>query len=267
MLLAIDTRADVSSACPDVSGRYSISGVGDTLGDTLDVLHAKQAGFADSGIELHGAVDGELTVGVKSGATGAWSTRAVAVLHEDTDFDCKDGALVVRPRTHTSRKTTDGIWYEGASTISLSRQGGEIAIGVRFTGTQRITLYSYESANVSIPRLGTRTTLAESIRWNAYTDPVVPPAPTPAETAELDVRGLLTAGVLGNVIMGWLGREEDGIEVTFNAPHSGDIAPFEQRLHAAAIEYRMKQPPIWTNGAYYMVLVIEPPHRPAKRND
>lgn len=259
MLLVIGRNADASSACPDVTGRYSISGFSSALGDTLDMLHARQAGFSDSGIELHGAVDGTLSVGVKSGRISAWSNGPVAVLSEGKDFDCTGGALVFHPHPSASRKADDGAFYSGSSRVSLSRGGGDLAINVRFSGSQRTTLYSYDSANVSIPRFGTRTTLNDTIRWGPYTEPVEPVV-VKVPKGELDVRGLLTSSVVGNVIMGWVSTEKTGVEVTFNAPHSDDIEPFEQRLHAAGIDYRMKRPPIWTNGAYYLVLVIQPPH-------
>jgi hypothetical protein len=228
----------------------------------LATTRASQAGFQDSGIELHGAVDGDLTVGAKSGRTGAWSTSPVLVLRKGQDFECEGGVLVFRPYTDTSRKADDGTWYAGVSTISLSPQaGGQHAIDVSFTGSQRTTLYSYDSANISIPRLGTRTTLKDAIRLPVYSDPVAPVVDTPVTPqAELEVRRLLTASVLGNVRMGWVSTEKNGVEVTLNAPTSDDIGPFEDRLRDAAIDYRMKAAPIWTNNAYYMVLVIQPRH-------
>jgi hypothetical protein len=125
-------------------------------------------------------------------------------------------------------------------------------------------LYSRDSANVSIPRSGTRTTLKDAIHWPAYTDPAPVVATPITPTAELEVRNLLTAQVLGNVTMGWVSTEKDGVEVTFNAPHSDDIGSFEDRLRNAAIDYRMKAAPIWTNNAYYMVLVIQPRHDEAQ---
>jgi hypothetical protein len=259
LMVAISGGATAADRCPDVSGRYSVTGFGTALGDALETLHARQAEFLDSGVELHGAADGDLGVGVKSGSTGAWSTSPVVVLRKGKDFDCKDGAIGFRPDTDTHRKTDDGTRYSGASTVSLSAQGGQLVINVSFSGSQRISLYSYESANVSIPRLGTRTTLKEVIRLPAYAEPVVPVVAKPVTpTAELAVRNQLTTRVLGNVIMGWVSAEKDGVEVTLNAPHSDDIAPLEERLRAAAIDYRIKQAPIWTNGAYYLVLVVQP---------
>jgi len=257
-LLAIGPRAYAASACPDVSGRYTITGFGKTLGDALATMRASQAGFRDSGLELHGVVDGELTVGVKSGRSGGWS-KSPLVLRKGTDFECEGGAVVFHPHTDTSRQGDDGNWYAGESTVSLSPQAsGELAIDVSFTGSQRITLYSYDSANVSVPRLGTRTTLKDAIRLPPYTDPAPVVATPAAPAAEREVRELLTARVLGNVMMGWVSTEKDGVNVTFNAPTSDDIGPFEERLRNAAIDYRMKAAPIWTNNAYYLVLVIQP---------
>jgi len=264
LMIAISGGATAADRCPDVSGKYGVTGFGNALGDALELLHARQAGSRDSGVELHGAVDDDLSVGVKSGSASVWSMNPVVVLRKGKDFDCRGGAIVFHPFTDTSRTTDDGSWYSGASTISLSMQGGELAIDVSFTGSERISLYSYESANVSIPRPGTRTTLKDAIRWPAYAEPVASVVATQVTpTAELAVRNQLTTPVLGNVRMGWVSAEKDGVEVTLNAPHSDDIAPFEERLRAAAIDYRMKQAPIWTNGAYYLVLVVQPgPRKP-----
>jgi len=245
--------------CPDVSGRYSVTGFSDALGEAMEVMQARQAGFLDSGVELHGATDGELTIGVKSGSSGVWSTSPVAVLIKGHDFDCKDGSLVFRALADTHRKPDDATWYKGASTISLSAHGGELAIDVSFTGRQRISLFSYESADISIPRPGTRTTLKDAIRWPAYAEPVVV-APVPP-TAEDSVRGLLTSQVLGNVRMGWVGTGAKGVEVTFNAPQGDDVAPFQERLRAASIDYTITVAPIWSNNAYCMELLIQPGQR------
>jgi hypothetical protein len=260
LLLVTRGHAMAADPCPDVSGQYSVTGFGKALGDVLQALQAEQAGFRDSGVELHGAADGELTVGVKSGSTGVWSTRPVVVLQKGKDFDCKGGALLFHPVADTSRKTDEGTWYEGASTISLSAGGhGELVIDVSFTGSERISLFSYESANVSVPRLGTRTTLREAIRWPAYSDPVPPVAKSSGESNGVaDVRAQLTSAVLGNVILGWVGAGAAGVEVTLNAPHSDDIARFEERLRVASINYRITTAPIWTNNAYYMALEIQP---------
>ena len=117
-LLMIGSRAYAASACPDVSGRYTITGFGKALGDALATMRASQAGFQDSGLELHGVVDGELTVGVKSGRSGVWS-KSPLVLRKGTDFECEGGTIVFRPHTDTSRQA-DGNWYAGLSTVSLS---------------------------------------------------------------------------------------------------------------------------------------------------
>jgi hypothetical protein len=258
LLVAIGTRAHAAGPCPEVSGQYSVTGFGKALGDVLEAMQARQAGSRDSGVELHGAADGELTIGVKSGSTSHWSTSPVVVLQKGKDFDCKEGALVLHPHMDTSRKTDDGTWYGGASTISLSPKGGELAVDVSFTGSQRMSLYSYESANVSIPRPGTRTTLKDSILWPVYSEPTPPATTTPTEpTVVLAARKLLTAHVLGNVMLGWVSASAGGAKVTLTVPHSDDVTRFEERLRAASIHYRITTAPIWTNNAYYMALEIQ----------
>ncbi|MBK6376382.1 MAG: hypothetical protein IPF61_05280 [Xanthomonadales bacterium] len=165
-----------ASGCPEVSGRYSIKGTGDrnwtALTEVLAALHATEAGYLDSGIELSGAADGTLSVGTKSGRLGHWSTQPAVVLHAGTDFECQNGRLVLSaPVTKATRKTDAGKWYEGVATASLSQgTNGELSISVRFTGSERISLYSYDSANVSIPKPGTRNTLTDSFSLPVYSD-------------------------------------------------------------------------------------------------
>jgi hypothetical protein len=259
---ACGNAADASTTsrdCPDLSGRYSVAGFSTALGDALKTLHATQAGFLDSGVELQGPANGELKVGVKSGHTGAWSSRPVAVLRDGQDFDCKDGSLVFKSAVaSTHRKTDEGKWYEGSATIALSSLGDdELAIHVNFTGSERITLYSYDSANVSVPRLGTRTTLRDAIRWPAFADSDSMAKVEPAEPVEvLDVRKMLSAAVLGNVQVGGIKPSGNEVLATLRAPRSDDVTRLEDRMRAASIGYEAKVEPIWSNNAYYMEFLI-----------
>jgi hypothetical protein len=248
-----------SRACPDVSGQYSVAGFSTALSDALQILHATQAGFLDSGVELQGVANGELMVRLKSGHTGAWSSQPVAVLRETRDFDCINGALVFKtPVASTHRKTDEGKWYEGSATISLSALGkDQLAINVSFSGSERITLYSYESANVSIPRPGTRTTLRDTIHWPAFaeSDSLAPAKPAEA-TAVIDVRKLLSVAVLGNVRIGGLKLDGDAVVATLKASRSDDVVRLEDRLRAASIGYETRVEPIWSNNGYHMEFLI-----------
>lgn len=254
-----------ANGCPDVSGRYSVrspgSGTWIALTNALAALHAKEAGYLDSGIELSGAADGTLSVWIKSGRTDDWSTRPVAVLRAGTDFECKGGRLMLStPVTNATRKTDEGKWYEGEAAASLSRDSnGELSITVRFTGSERISLYRYDSANVSIPKPGTRTTLTDSLRLPIYSDtesqaPVEPVMPEIVR----NTRQRLTPQVLGNVVINGLTPSGDGALATLTTSRSNDVVAFEDRLRAADILYEMQSEPTWWNNAYHMEMLIRP---------
>lgn len=254
-----------ASGCPDVSGRYSVKGTGDrnwtALTEALAALHATEAGYLDSGIELSGAADGKLSVGTKSGRLGHWSTRPDAVLRAGTDFECQNGRLVLSaPVAKATRKTDEGKWYEGVATASLSRgANGKLSISVRFTGSERISLYSYDSANVSIPKPGTRNTLTDSFSLPVYSDTDSLASSQPVISGiERDTRQRLAPEVLGNVAINGLQPSGDGALAMLTVARSDDVVAFEDRLRAAGIRYETRAEPSWWNNAYHMELLIRP---------
>lgn len=264
---AITTWTDTATAsgtthgCPNVSGRYSVAGLGSAMSDALAAMRAKQAGYFDSGVELSGAVDGTLSVWTKSGSRGGWASQPVAVLRAGTDFECAEGRLVFSTAVaNATRKTDEGTWYEGVALTSLSPgANGELSIVVRFTGSERISLYSYDSANVSIPKPGTRTTLTDIYRWPAYseTDSLAPKMSEVPE-AERVARQRLTPEVLGNVVIAGLKPRGDGTLAKLTVSRSKDVVALEDRLRAAAIVYETRVEPMWWNNAYHMEVLIRP---------
>ena len=254
-----------ASACPDVSGRYSVRGTGSgtwtALTDVLAAMQAKEAGYLDGGIEFSGATDGTLSVWTKSGRLSHWSTRPAAVLHAGTDFECQSGRLVfIAPVKNTTRKTDEGKWYEGEATASLSRgANGELSIAVRFTGSERISLYRYDSADVSIPKPGTRTTLTNSFSWPVYSDAEsLAPIQPVISKIERDTRQRLTPQVLGNATLIALKPSGDGALAILNVPRGDDVVAFEDRLRAADILYETQVEPSWWTNKYRMELLIRP---------
>lgn len=250
--------------CPDVSGRYSViatgAGTWTALTDALAALHAREAGYIDSGIELSGAADGRLSVRTRSSRSDSWSTHP-AVLHAGIDFNCQSGRLLlVAPVKNTSRKTDEGRWYEGESTASLSRaSNGELSIAVRFTGSERVSLYKYESADISLPKPGTRTTLTSSFRWPVYSDavPLEPVQPAVPDIVR-ETRHRLTPEVLGNVVLAALKPSGEGALASLTMSRSNEVVALEDRLRAARIRYETRVEPAWWNNAYHMELLIRP---------
>jgi hypothetical protein len=261
LLLALHASLSAAAPCADVSGRYRIDGFGPDLGDALEALQSSAAGFEDSGVELLGVRNSVLGIGIKSGRTGGWSPPAGKLLHERLDFHCKAGQLLL-PREIESSRQVEGEWYEGSSVIALQRQSDRsLAVTVTFTGRQRISLFSYDSANVSIPKLGTRRVMTETIRWPVWRDSDTRPLPipTPPEpAAALSVRQRLNSQVLGNMNLGVVDPSGEGALVTFTASRTEDVIAFEDRLRNASIGYDVERAPIWTNNAWYMAFLITP---------
>lgn len=268
-LCALSASAGTSaatSACPDVSGRYGVTGLNfghlrSAIGDALAAMHGRDAGYLEGGIELSGAADGTLLVSTRSSRLVPWPSRPDTVLRAGTDFECSGGRLLfARSGAKATRKTEEGKWYEGEAATSISRlANGELSIAVRFTGSERITLYSYESANVSVPKPGTGTKLTDTFRWPVYSDadPLAPTTPVVADSVR-DTRQRLTSQVLGNVVIAGLEPERNGTLANLTLSRSDDVVAFEDRLRAAAIVYETRGAPAWWNNAYHMQLLIRP---------
>jgi len=257
----IPNASATTAACPDVSGRYNVTGLGSGLVDALAAMQAEGAVSLDSGIELSGAANGTLTVRIKRGRSGSWSARPEAVLRAGTDFNCSGGRLTFSPPVaNVSRKTEDKKWYEGTSTVSMARlASGVLSVDVRFTGSERIVLFSYASANISLPEPGTRTTLGDSYLWPVFSDTfsLIPAEPVMPEAERL-VRARLTPQLGGGVMLYELKLGGDGALAILKALSRNDVVAFEDRLHAASIVYETRSEPIEWDRKYHMELLIRP---------
>ncbi len=258
---AAEPSARAREACPDVTGTYRVDEFGAALGDALDALRIRSAGFTGSQVRFSGPAEERLGLWVKSGSTGALPSQPTLVLQNGADYTCKQGRIVFTREVEASRRTDQG-WLEGRSTVRISRSGrGGLAIEVVFKGRQRSTLYSYDSARVSVPVPGTGQTLSEAIRWPDSAEPdttVQPVAPAPEPKALVSARRLLDSKVLGNVILGGLRVNGDAVVATLKVLRSEDAVNLEDRLRAAAIPYQVKVSPLWTNNAYHMEILVWP---------
>lgn len=256
--------------CPDVSGHYRVVQTveGPSMAEALQALHAGMANFIGSEIRLEGPHAGRLLVWVKSGSTGVLPASPGAELKQGSDFSCVNGWVKLARVADSSRRLDEG-WYEGRSTAAISRAPrGGLLMQVNFSGRQRTTLYSYESARISVPKLGTGRSLTESMRLPDISEPAPePPAgsraagappPPPEHPAVAGVRQLLTAQVLGNAVLGPLRPSGDAVLVILTAKNSDAVLQFEERVRAGEIPYRVERQPIWSNNAYGMELLVWP---------
>ena len=248
--------------CPDLTGHYRVTGDGPARSEALAALRAGMAGFTGGELVLTGGADGGLAVQTRSSPKGALSASPGGMLVAGKDFSCRNGWLVVQ-QTQSAARQVEQTWYEGRSTVSFRGGGpGGLAVEVRFAGGQRTTLYQYESARLSLPKPGTGAMRVETLRWPDIGEPAPaetrnePPAPEPQ--AVLAARRQLTPAVLGNVRLGPLKPQGDGVMVTLTASRSNDVARLEDRLRAAGLAYDMKTQPVWSNNAWTLQLMLRP---------
>ena len=194
------------------------------------------------------------------------------MLKRGTDFSCKNGALVFKRISDVERRGTKG-WLKGGSIVQIKRSaGGGLDITSSFAGREQTILFSYDSARLGIPRLGTKETLTETIRWPDVSEPL-PEEPTaqakPSEPPELPevtrAREWLSPSVLGPLTLGWVERRGEGVVASLTARKTGDVLALEDRLRAASIVYEIKTPPVWSNNHYELELLFRPTRPAAAR--
>jgi len=247
--------------CPALDGHYRVTAFGPVLADAVTALGIPLAGFRDSEVKITGIDQDELRLWVKSGSSASMSGQPSRVLVLGVDFDCADGVLTLRQQVAATRKT-DTAFLEGRSSVSLTRQGSGLGLSSEFRGGERSTLFSYDSARISVPRLGTQQTLRGSIRWPGIDEPRAEQprsGPAPESATVLAARRQLDGLLGGNVRLGWLQDSGGRVRVSLSASRSEDVVAFEDRLHAAGVAYSVTRAPMWSNNQYAMELLVGAP--------
>jgi hypothetical protein len=253
---ATSARAD---DCPDLAGHYRVDGFGPVLGDALEALRLGTAGFTHSEVKITGDAGQTLRFFAKSGQSAPMASEPSRVLSRGEDYDCAGGALTLRGKVSSSRKTDAGF-FEGHSIVRLTRSGSGLSISTEFRGGERTTLYSYESARVSIPKLGTGRSLSEHIRWPGIDEarPLAPQSASVAESAQVvELRRQLNSVLAGAVRLAALkDTGGDKVHASLSASKSADIIAFEDRLRDAGLVYSMTSGPTSSNNGYYMEMLF-----------
>ncbi len=256
----IPTGHAAERSCPMVSGHYRVAGYAPVLGDALKMWGAEIAGSMGSEVKITGDANQGLSLFLKIGNTGVMSAQAVRSWRLNQDYRCESGWVVFNGAV-PSRRQGDQGWLEGKTELRIARDStGGLAVVTWFSGRQRTTLFSYDAARISIPKLGTGQTIADSIRLPNISEP--PPASLiviekPEPKSVTTVRQMLTSSILGHVMVGWMEAEGDAVVVTLKAFDSEEPALFEDRLRAALIPYEMKRDPVWSNNSYSFVMQMQ----------
>lgn len=260
MALALGSSTSArADDCPDLVGHYRVDGFGSVLGDALEALQLGSAGFTDSEVKITGDAGQSLRFFVKSGQSAPMASLPSRVLSRRVDYDCADGVVTLRAQVSSNRKIDAGF-FEGHSIVRLTRSGNGLGLSTDFRGGQRTTLYSYESARISIPTLGSGRSLREQIRWPGIDEarPHAPghsPAAESAPVAELrrDLNAVL-AGVVRLVALEYRGG--DSVRASLSASKSADIVAFEDRLRDAGLVYSMTSGPTSSGNGYYVEMLF-----------
>lgn len=259
--LALLAAAASAAACPDLSGRYHLVGEAHELEVALAALGSPREASQRSAIALQGPGGGELAVTLRGGLTPDWPQGVGTRLREGSDFRCDGANLQLLREARTARwRGEDDSWYSGTGTLSLSRHpDGGLQLRLRFDGSQRITVYAYDSARASVPKPFSGRRFETTLYWPAWSDADDqirrPPPPESAPVQAL--RRQLDSRLLGNLQMGTPQAVAGGMLVRFIAPRSDDVVAFEDRLHAAGIRYESRSAPVWSNNRYEMSLLID----------
>lgn len=252
--------------CPDIAGHYRVAAEGEVHADAINALGLGRGLFRGAEVRFVARGGSGYDLYVRSDGRSPMNPVATVTLTHGVDYACRDGWIELVKPVPTSRKREQGF-YEGTAIVRLKKanQSG-LGLAARFSGGERTTVYQYDSARISIPKMGTSVRSDGAIRWPDISEPPPPEAAerapeAPEAPAVAQTRRRLTHSVLGPVVLGPLTPQADGVQVTFTAPQSAEVAKFEQRLRDAGIGYAVKRQPYWNGRSWAMVFLLPPPEQ------
>lgn len=255
-LMAGSVQAKPADQCSEIAGHYRVKGSGNAFADVLSLLGTRDAGFLGSEVRIEGSAANYLRVWVKSGESGSFPVESRLSLWHGDSYRCVDGWLVFSGKTESWRQLDDKH-YKGSSQMRLRRQGNQLAFEVNFGGREYTTLYSYDSANVSLPKPFTYKASSERLAWPIHEEVVVREEKRQQARASVggELRRLLEPQLGGLKIVDFAPGEQ-GAQVSLQAEQLSQVAAFEDRLRAAGLNYEMTRQPTWGDRAYYFDLRI-----------
>ncbi|NCQ51854.1 hypothetical protein GW796_08170 [archaeon] len=253
-----------STTCTDISGHYFIGGVTPSLApgieSVLEAMKISNSGLADSEIKINNS-DTEISLWIKRGRNNNFRVSPDVQLQNTIDFECK-GKSVFLKTTPRSGKKLENIYLKGISTVRLEKNNSQgLTLISEFIGSEQVGIYSYESANISINKLGTKQIIRDTILWPIFSEDLLskPAQVVIPENKDIEaVRKLLSVSVMGNIPIGGIRKEKSEVIVTLNIPKEKDIKSLENRLVQAKIDYRIKEQPKWSDRGYYTLMVVQP---------
>ncbi len=239
------------AACPDLSGRYRVAA--SRTPAQADLLRALQitAQAGEDDLKLESAAGGVLTLQLLP-ARAVGAAPDVRTLFRGSDFECRDGRVVLKTPVASARQA-GSAHLEGGSTVRLARSAdGSLAIEVSFSGSERADLYRYDSARISVPRPFSGRMQVERFSWppaDRLPPPAQPEAPSPAALREDETRVRMT-GLLGSGRVGFVKTVAGGVRVQLRATRGEDLVAAEDRLRAAGLPFEIEREPVWSGNTY-----------------
>lgn len=279
LLLAVGA-VQAAPACPALQGRYRMTDAAaasteNARAPRLEVLRALRLADGPGGardLEIDADPGGRsMTVRLIAvpGGSGRSPPQPQATLALGTDYDCIDGWAVMRSPVPAARRM-EAAYLEGATRVALrSGSGGSLAFELRFSGVERSTIYSYDSARLSLPRPLSRRTRLDTLVWlpahEAAPPPLPPRPPDPAQPAaersETALRGRLNALMVGTTV-GAVTPEATGLRVGLRATRAEHVVATEDRLLASDLAYEVLREPSWSNNAWESEILVRTAHGP-----
>jgi hypothetical protein len=255
-------------ACPDLTGRYRIgykSGLEpEAYRGILTALRMTRRPGGDLDLEISSSSDGRtMAVRLLASPTSPTQTQQRqphATLSFGADYDCKDGVVSLLAPFDDGRKSDNG-YLEGTTVVSMRREsGGGLAFTLQFTGVQRSTLYSYDSARISIPLPFTRRRLVETAE--VMPAHLAPPPPDPvklarkrAEELTLDSLASKVRGLTGASI-GVKEAKAEGTLLYLRAGSTDQMLRIEDSLLTSDLPYEVVGEPYWAGSVYTFIILV-----------
>jgi hypothetical protein len=260
LYLMVPTIAFANQECPDLNGRYIVKEFSPVIGDAGKLFKMNIVKNTNGEIEIKGNSNQELSFLWKSEKS---STKVLSSSWKiDKDYKCNKGWVSFFLKTPSYRNDLPGL-YEGFSTIRLSKDDlyGGLKVESYFTGYENISLFSYDSAHISVNKWWGKKKLRESVVLD--TVPVEQKksekeiANRKSESKEvLEIRRILTDQNLKELMLVGVEENNPKLVVTLRALHLSEMKEFQSRLQLAGIDYQIKTEPVWTNNSYFLELLV-----------
>lgn len=241
--------------CPDLNGSYTANIVNPVFIDLSKSLNFSLFNISSGEIEVSGNTNSKLTFIWKEKSQ---SPITVTDLKFNKDYKCDKGWIVFSSKVPASRNNVPGLYY-GNSILKLSKDDlyDGLKIESTFSGHEDITLFSYDSAHISISKFWGKKKLSNTIILDTAPNNSSKREINPDSEIVVKVRKMFTDTVLNGIILAGLDEQASGVLVTLNAFKKSDVQSFETRLKNANINYQFKTEPIWTNNSYFLELLVK----------